>query len=214
LVLERDAREFNLTIPRAKLGWQLAKVLDVSEVEELFRHTRNQRNRVMLMTIYATGLRVGELVRLKACNIDGKRMQIHVEKGKGRKDRYTLLSTKLLEELRSYWRSHRLKEYLFVGRDINKPMDVKAVQRVYKMTAKAAGITKGGGPHILRHSFATHLLENGMSMVVIQRLLGHKDLKTTSRYLHITKRAKENWKSPLDLLSNDIPVDMEGNDES
>ena len=166
LVVGRDVREFRLTIPRAKTGWKLAKVLDVTEVEALFYHAKNRRNRVILMTIYATGLRVGELVRLKACDIDSKRMQVRVNNGKGRKDRYTLLSQKLLEELRAYWRSRQLKEYLFVGRDINKPMDVKAAQRAYNITAKAAGITKGGGPHILRHSFATHLLENGMSLVV------------------------------------------------
>ena len=213
LVVGRDVREFRLSIPRPKTGWKLPKVLDVTEVEALFRHTKNQRDHVLLMTVYSAGLRIGEVVRLKHSNIDSKRMQIRIEDGKGRKDRYTLLSKRLLSELRLYWRSHRLKEYLFPGRDISKPMNSKSIQRIYNMTAKAAGITKGGGPHILRHSFATHLLENGMSLVVIQRLLGHSDLHTTSRYLHITKRAQENWTSPLDLLSHNIPEGMEGNHE-
>lgn len=196
-VLGRD--DFALKVP-AKRSGRLPEPLGRSEVARLIAATRNAKHRVLLMTCYAAGLRVGELVRLQPTDIHSERMLIRVDQGKGRKDRYTLLSPRLLEELRAYWRAARPGAWLFPGGDRSGPLPVATAQRVYYTAKARAGITHGHGIHSLRHSFATHLLEAGVDLPTIQRLLGHTSLATTAKYLHVTSRHLQGTASPLDLL--------------
>ena len=152
------------------------------------------------MTIFAAGLRVGEAVRLRVTDIDSPRMLIRVEQGKGKKDRYTLLSPRLLEELRQYYRVYRPTEWLFPQRGKDKPMATATALRIYYAAKVRAEIRKDGGIHSLRHAFATHLMDGGTDVVTIQRLLGHGHLKTTARYLHVTRQRIAQLASPLDHL--------------
>jgi site-specific recombinase XerD len=164
-VLGRD--DFALKVP-AKRSGRLPEPLGRSEVARLIAAARNAKHRVLLMTCYAAGLRVGELVRLQPADIHSGRMLIRVDQGKGRKDRYTLLSPRLLEELRAYWRAARPGAWLFPGGDRSGPLPVASAQRVYYTAKARAGITHGHGIHSLRHSFATHLLEAGVDLPTIQ----------------------------------------------
>lgn len=204
----RDAAEVNLTIPRTRNRRRLPTVLSIEEVVRLFEAASNLKHRVLLMTVYAAGLRVSEVVRLKPEHIDSDRKQIRVEQGKGRKDRYTLLSSNLLEALRIYWKAYRPKEWLFEGRAEGSHLCENAASSVFRDIARRAGIRKAGGIHLLRHSFATHLLENGMDITVIQQLLGHRHLSTTATYLHVTTNRKKDWVSPLDLVEFQIPENL------
>lgn len=201
LILGVPREQLTVMIPRPRSGWKLPQVLSVEEVERLLKAARKPHHRTFLMTVYATGLRVGEAVELRARHIDSERGQIRVDSGKGKKDRYTLLSPGLLAELRAHWRREQLSDWLFMGRYGQGPMSVAAGQYMYKAAAQRAGIAKTGGIHLLRHSFATHLLDNGVNLAVIQRLLGHAHLHTTARYLHLSRRGQESWRSSLDLLS-------------
>jgi site-specific recombinase XerD len=171
--------------------------------------THNGKHRVLLMTAYAAGLRVGELVRLRPEDIHSERMLIRVHQGKGRKDRYTLLSSRLLSELRTYWRRHRSETWLFVNRDCSGSLPVGTAQKVYYTAKRRAGIRHGHGIHSLRHSFATHLLEAGVDLPTIQRLLGHSSLATTAKYLHVTSKHLRGTRSPLDLLRLPEPGDAQ-----
>ena len=155
---------------------------------------------MFLMTVYGGGLRLGEACRLQPCHIDSARMQIRVEEGKGRKDRYTLLSPRLLGELRDYYRLFRPKEWLFFGRDRSQPLPSATGQRIFYTAQERAGLPDKGGIHSLRHSFATHLLESGVEITAVQRLLGHSSLSTTSVYLHVRQERLAQIQSPLQLL--------------
>jgi integrase/recombinase XerD len=179
---------------------QLPQILSIEELQRLFTHAKNPRHRVLLMTTYAAGLRVGEVVRLKLTDIESGRLLLRIEQGKGRKDRYTLLSTRLLTELRAYWRLYRPDPWLFTGRDPQKPMPIGTAQKIYYHAKQRAGITHGHGIHTLRHCFATHLLEAGVDVRTIQMLLGHRSLDTTTRYLRITRQYLATLHSPFDLL--------------
>ena len=156
------------------------------------------------MTAYVAGLRVGEVVALKAADIDSYRMMIRVEQGKGRKDRYTLLSHRLLEQLRGYCRTYRLTRRfrgpLFFGRDHDKPMDTRTAQRIFYRARDRAALRVIGGIHLLRHCFATHLMDAGVDVRTIQQLMGHRAVTTTMRYLQVTRAHLANVKSPLDLI--------------
>jgi len=158
----------------------------------------------MLLTAYAAGLRLNEVLHLRVSDIDSTRMTIRVEQGKGGKDRYTILSASLLEALRGYWRVQRPTTWLFPGRG-DRPMDPSALQRAYGLAKRRAGLTKPGGIHALRHAFATHLLEAGVDLHTIQRLLGHKSISTTTRYWHLTHASLTTQAARLDLLA-DVPV--------
>jgi len=153
------------------------------------------------MTAYGGGLRASELVQLKVTDIHSDRMMIRVEQGKGKKDRYTLLSKRLLAELRSYWRIKRPNFWLFPGRS-NQPMTRRMTYHIYVDAIKKAGIKRKGGIHTLRHCFATHLLEAGEDLRTIQLLMGHSSIGTTVRYLQLTSKTLLGTKSPLDLLPN------------
>jgi site-specific recombinase XerD len=191
--------EKQLFIPPRKRSWQLPEVLSQKEVERLLLAATKQRDRCLLMTAYATGLRVSELVRLKVSAIDSHRMMVRVEQGKGRKDRYTILSQQLLLELRSYWKEHRSPTYIFPNRK-GGPLSIDYAQRIYNLAKLKAGIQKGHGIHTLRHCFATHLLEAGVDLRTIQTLLGHTSLLSTERYLQIRQHRITTMANPLDLL--------------
>jgi site-specific recombinase XerD len=152
------------------------------------------------MTTYAAGLRVSEVVRLTLTDIESARGLIRVEQGKGRKDRYTLLSTRLLTDLRAYWKLYRPAPWLFTGRDPRAPLPIGTAQKISYHAKRTAGITHGHGIHTLRHGFATPLLEAGVDVRTIQMLLGHQALDTTTRYLRITRQHLATVHSPFDLL--------------
>lgn len=193
--------QMKLWIPPQKSAQRLPVILSREELERLFSATSNLKHRVMLMTTYAAGLRVSELVNLQIVNIQSARMMIHIRQGKGRKDRYTLLSQRLLFELREYWKQYRPRLWLFPGRLPDRPICTHTVDVVYAMAKAAAGISREGGIHTLRHCFATHLLEAGVDLRTIQMLMGHSSLLTTMRYLQVTEKHVEKVRSPLDLLT-------------
>ena len=146
------------------------------------------------------GLRVSEAANLKTSDIDNNRMQIKVQEGKGNKDRYTLLSKTNLKILREYWKEYRPKEYLFPGVDRNSPITTRTIQRVFQQAVERAGIRKDVSVHTLRHSFATHLLDSGVNVYHIQKLMGHSSVRTTTVYLHISQQDSLNLTSPLDSI--------------
>jgi site-specific recombinase XerD len=191
--------EQKLFLPPRKGSWRLPEVLSPKEVERLLLSAVKLRDRCLLMTAYATGLRVSELVRLKVSDIDSERMTLKVEQGKGKKDRYTILSQRLLSELRSYWKEHRSPTYLFPNRK-GGPLSIDYAQRIYNLAKLRGGIQKGHGIHTLRHCFATHLLEAGVDLVTIKTLLGHNSLQSTQRYLQIRQHKLTAMANPLDLL--------------
>ena len=191
--------EQQLFLPPRKRSWVLPEVLSPKEVERLLLAAVKLRDRCLLMTAYATGLRVSELVRLKVSDIDSSRMMVRVEQGKGRKDRYTILSQRLLSELRTYWREHRSPTWLFPNAKGN-PISIDYAQRIYNLAKQKAQIHKGKGIHTVRHCFATHLLEAGVDLVTIKTLLGHNSLQSTQRYLQIRQHKLTSMANPLDLL--------------
>ena len=186
-------------IPRLRSTKKLPVVLERQEVESLFSVTDNLKHRAILMLIYSSGLRLTEASHLKVTDIDSKRMVLRIREGKGRKDRYTLLSTVVLELLREYWSQYRPQEWLFPGRPSEKPLSVRSIQRIFKKARTLAGIRKPATVHTLRHSFATHLLEQGTDLHRIQLLLGHRSLKTTAIYLHVSRKELARIVSPLDF---------------
>jgi site-specific recombinase XerD len=192
-------KDFDLRVP-AKRSGRLPQALGRSEIARLIAAATCPKHRALLMTCYAAGLRVSELVHLRLEDIHSQRMLIHVRAGKGNKDRFTLLSPRLLEELRSYWRAERPRPWLFPGRDGNSPLSVASAQKAFYALQRRAQIEHRQGIHALRHSFATHLLEAGVDLPTLQRLLGHNQLATTARYLHVTSQHLKRSGSPLDLL--------------
>ncbi len=195
-------KETYFTIGPRKTPRVLPTLLSYEELERLFDSANTIKRRVLLMTTYSAGLRVGEVVRLKLHHIESSRMMIRVEQGKGRKDHYTLLSERALQELRDYYKAYHPKEWLFPGqRDQATHLSVDAAQRAFYAARDRAGLQdKCRGIHTLRHCFGTHLLEAGVDLTTIQRLMGHKSLLTTMKYLHITKEHLAAVKSPLDIM--------------
>jgi integrase/recombinase XerD len=193
-------------IPTVKTPATQPEILSRQEVARLMQAVTNRKHRALLMATYAAGLRVSEVVRLKVADLDSERMAIRVAEGKGRKDRYTLLSERLLEELRGYWRVYRPPLWLFPGRGAQHPLSRATAHHIYHVAKDRAGIRKTGGIHSLRHAFATHLLEAGIDLPTIQSLLGHNSIRTTSRYLHIVHGGGADKRSALDLLAFELPV--------
>ena len=198
ITLGRAAVDFY--IPCAKQEQRLPEILSRKEVRRLFEAASNRRNRALLITTYGAGLRVSEVVRLNVTDIDSDRMTLRIEQGKGKKDRYGLLSDQLLQELRVYWLHYRPEDWLFPSRIGQGPITRHRAFDIYKETKAEAGITKAGGIHSLRHAFATHMLEAGADLHTIQRLLGHRSLRTTMRYLHVSERRLMTATSPLELI--------------
>jgi integrase/recombinase XerD len=179
---------------------KLPVVLGLDEVAQFFAAIGNLKHRAILMTAYAAGLRLSEVVSLRVEDIDSRRMALRVRQGKGRKDREVMLSPRLLTVLRLYWQVVRPGGYLFPGRDPDRPLSHSAVQRACKAALRRSGLTKRISPHSLRHSFATHLLEAGADVRTIQILLGHSHLSTTARYTHVSTARLHGTASPLDRL--------------
>lgn len=179
---------------------RLPETLTTTEVTNLFQAADNLKHRTIFMTIYSAGLRISEAVHLKPLDIDSKNMQIHIRGAKGQKDRNVMLSDKLLDQLRLYWKAYRPKEWLFPGIYPNAPVNTGTVQRAFRKVALKAGIRKPVTPHSLRHSFATHLLEAGVGLPYIQQLLGHASINTTMIYLRVAPKSA-GVTSPLDRLA-------------
>lgn len=180
---------------------RLPLILSGTEIGQLLGMVRKDSYRVMVMAMYSGGLRCREAVRLRPSDIDSKRNVLRVEQGKGKKDRYTLLSKRFLIELRAYWAKHRPPApWLFPGETADGHIGTESVRRVFALALHAAGIKKEVRPHSLRHSFATHLRELGVDLSVIQALLGHANIKSTAIYLHTTVETLMKTKSPLDQL--------------
>ncbi|GAA0871594.1 site-specific integrase [Gangjinia marincola] len=177
----------------------LPQVLDKAEITALLHKTHNIKHRAMLTLLYSSGLRVGELINVKINHIDSKRMVIYVKAAKGKKDRYTLLSIKALHLLREYVKQHKPKDFLFEGQKGGK-YSANSVRQIFKASCKRANIRKNVNLHSLRHSFATHLLEQGTGIAHIQKLLGHANIKTTLIYTQITTANLSTIISPLDSL--------------
>jgi site-specific recombinase XerD len=191
-------------IPFPKCHKRLPTVLSQQEVTKLIDSAGSLMHRAMIMTLYATGVRRAELCRLKVSDIDSERMVLHVQQGKGGRDRDVPLSPKLLEILREYWRWMKPRTYLFPGMENNWRADVPITEKVVwtavSTAAKGARVTKRVSPHTLRHSFATHLLEAGADLRTIQMLLGHAKLADTTVYLHLSRRHLQAVASPLEAI--------------
>jgi integrase/recombinase XerD len=186
-------------LPYGKRPKTLPSVLSREEVARLLAAVTDERHRQVLRIAYACGLRLGEAVRLQTADIDSGRMVIKVRQGKGQKDRLVPLSAKLLEELRRYWQRHRPDVWLFRSPKGDKPIHAGNVQRSCQRAVRLCGFTKKVSPHTLRHCYATHLLEAGTDLMTLKELLGHRDLETTTRYTHVTSKARQT-PSPLDSL--------------
>lgn len=199
-VLGRE--KFFWEIPRPKKPLQLPKLLNEKELRRLFNAISNKKHKAMLFTAYSAGLRVSEIAKLKIRDIDSSRMQIFVERSKGKKDRYVNLSPLLLDILRSYIKDYtpKPKVYLFESEQTYTAYPTRTIQQIFTNAKRKAKIEKSVGIHSLRHSFATHLLDKGTDIRYIKELLGHFDLKTTERYLHVSKQQLINIESPLDDL--------------
>jgi site-specific recombinase XerD len=201
VTLRRQSTGF--VIPAAREPSQLPEILTREELTRLFSRTIRPKHRTLLLTAYAAGLRVSEVVALQLSDIDAERGVLRVRQGKGARDRTTLLSPRLLEALRAYWRHERPEPWLFPSRDRRGHLCAGAAKHLYAQAKQRAGIEKPGGLHTLRHTFATRLLEAGVNLHTLQRLLGHKSLRSTTRYLHLIAPAQEAARivpEPLDFL--------------
>ena len=198
--LNRQVEIDRIPLPRYEM--KLPVILSKEEVKALLEAPKKLGDRAVLATMYGAGLRVSEVTGLKVADIDGKRKVIHVRGGKGNKDRQVMLSDPLREVLLAWWRRTRPTEWLFPGEKPGRPVSRETVFRACKEAARLAGIAKSVHPHSLRHAFATHLLDDGVSLPVIQALLGHVNLKTTVRYLHVSDTAVRTTRSPLEMLGS------------
>ncbi len=177
----------------------LPKVINVANIKKLFEVTTNLKHLTMLKLCYGMGLRVSEVVNLKVTDIDSKNMQVLIERAKGKKDRYVNLPESVLEPLRAYYTEYKPKKYLFEGQ-YGEQYSIRSAQQVFKNALEKAKINKATGIHGLRHSFATHLMEYGTDTKFIQELMGHADIQTTMRYLHVSNQSIKKIISPLDKM--------------
>jgi integrase/recombinase XerD len=189
-------------IPYHKRSKRLPVVLNREEVVKLYKAVPYLKHKAMILTLYSTGIRASELANVKVSDIDSKRMLIRIDQGKNRKDRYVRLPAKLLEILREYWRSETVKSkiWLFPGRPRTEPITRNSVRNMVHKAKETAGIQKQVTTHTLRHSFATHQLEDGVDIRKIQLMLGHRSLRTTAKYLHVASNYLQETSNPLDTL--------------
>lgn len=199
-VLKRPAHEFSIP-PRGRSGTRPG-VLSRQEVQRLIEAPRNLKHRALLAMTYGSGLRVSEVVRVRIADVDRGRMMLRVEQAKGHRDRYTILSARALALLEELWRRHRPPEFFFTNRDRHQPVCAGTAQAVYYAALRTSGVRRVGGIHVLRHCFATHLMEAGVDIYTIKRWMGHTALVTTGRYMHVTAEHLAKVKSPLDSLYN------------
>jgi integrase/recombinase XerD len=195
-------KEVRFSIPERGRSHKRPHVLDRQSVQKILGSCSNLKHKTLLTMVYGSGLRVGEVVLLRSRHIESApdRMLVRVENGKGHKDRYTLLSRQALELLRKYWKAYRPLDWLFFGFDRQKHMSIGTAQRIYTQACEKAGIQESHGIHTLRHCFATHLLESGVDLHTIKRLMGHSALTTTACYCHVSQAHLQSVKSPADLL--------------
>jgi integrase/recombinase XerD len=208
LVVRRPETKMKSVLVAPRLEIRRPDVFSLQEIQRLLTvGARDLRERAFLATVYSAGLRLNEACHLRLEDVRADRQQLRIEQGKGKKDRYTLLPDRLIELLREYWKAYRPKLWLFPGRyDPDKPLLDATAQKIYWRALERAGLPRRGGIHSLRHSFATHLLEAGAELTVLQRLLGHRSLKTTSHYLHVRAERLAQIKSPLELIDlNAVP---------
>ena len=206
VTLQRDVEALMAGVPRMKRNTLRAEVYARSEIEAILSAPAQPRDRAFLMTVYAGGLRLSEATQFQVKDVDRARMQLRVRNGKGAKERVLPLSQRLLQELADYWRAQRKGRpgqdslWLFLGRQADQPMNRSTGQNIYYRAVRKSGVRRKGGIHLLRHSFASHLIENGVDLPLVQRLLGHSSLLTTARYLHVTSARLDAAQSPLDLI--------------
>jgi len=193
-------------IPHAKQPKKLPVVLSRQEVARMFEAAANLKHRTLLMTLYATGVRISEALTLQVSDIDSQRMMIHIHHGKGGRDRYVPFRPTLLEQLRMYWLVHQPTLWLFPGRDPRVRWTSRSAGRICRQVSQRAGLTKPVTPHTFRHTFATHHLEAGTDLKTIQQWLGHSSLKTTAIYLHVAGKPFTNTAPPKDLLAAAMSV--------
>ena len=203
VTLKRDRTTFS--IPGGRQPATLPEILSRAEVQRVLAAGRTRKHRALLAAAYATGVRVSELVHLKLTDLDVDRGMMRVEQGKGAKDRYTILSPRLQDALRVYRTTDDPRGWLFPARDGQHAMHTSTVGKAYSEAKGRAGVTKRGGIHALRHAFATHLLEMGVDLHTIQRLLGHRSIQTTTRYLHVAQSSLTVHGAPIELLSFPSP---------
>ena len=199
-----DRPEMVPRIPYPRIKRRHPVVLSPAEVVRLLKSIRNVKHRTVAMVLYGAGLRISEALALELRDIDSARMVITVRHGKGDSDRQVALSVVLLDALRTYWVAYKPAGCLFPGADPSKPMVSSTIQRALKSARVRAGIAKPAGPHVLRHSYATHLLEAGTDLRVIQTLLGHRSIRTTQIYTHVSTERVRTTRSPLDALSEEL----------
>lgn len=197
-VLKREWSK--IAIPRPRREKKLPVVLSREEVSRIINAPKNIKHRAFLMLTYSAGLRLSEACSIKISDIDSSRMQVRVIQAKGHRDRYSLLSPVALDILRRYWKSYRPVRWLFENKK-GQPIPHTTAQHIFRVSLTKSGVKKKVGIHSLRHSFATHLMEQGVSLPIIQQLLGHKSLRTTSVYLHVQQYSIVSVKSPLDTLT-------------
>jgi len=199
-VLKKE--KFFWEIPRPKKQLQLPKVISKEQIAMLINAIENTKHKTIIMLAYACGLRVSEVISLKVKHVDGQRKIILIEQAKGKKDRIVSLSPGMLIMLREYYKQYKPADYLFEGQFENEHLSSRSIQQVLQKAKEKAGIKQDGSMHMLRHSFATHLLDKGIDVVFIQKLLGHNDIKTTLKYLHVTNKDLVHILSPLEDIEN------------
>jgi site-specific recombinase XerD len=199
-VLHRE--KMFIDIPRPKRPLQLPKVLSKEEIAAIIMAIKNTKHKTMIMLAYGCGLRVSEVTSLKITDVDGQRRLLIIRRGKGKKDRVISLSPALLIMLREYYKQYKPKKFLFEGIQPSTPYSIRSLEAIITHAKEKAGIKKSGSMHMLRHSFATHLLDKGTDVVMIQKLLGHNDIKTTLRYLHVTNKDLLNILSPIEDIKH------------
>jgi site-specific recombinase XerD len=200
-VLEREDAKL-AKLPRPREPKRLPEVLSSQEVVAILDAAPSPKYRAAFMLCYGAGLRTDEVVHLLPRHIDSERMLIRIEQGKGKKDRQVMLSQSMLEELRSCWRRYAPKRYLLEGKRPGQPIDATSIQRAFRLAREHAGVSKRVTPRSLRHAFATHLVERGTNLRVVQALLGHQSLNTTAVYTHLAKSWLSEVKSPLDFMKD------------
>jgi len=188
---------------RPRRDKRLPIVLSKEEIKKMFLTEKNIKHRLLLMMVYASGLRVGEVVKLKRHDIDISRKILNIKAGKGRKDRYTIISETVINALTDYFSRYEVNQWLFSGYNPEKHLSIRSAQHIFEDALKKANIKKDATIHSLRHSFATHLLENGTDIRYIQELLGHSSIRTTERYTHVAKRRILSITSPLDTIDKE-----------
>jgi len=202
----------SLIYPRA--ASKLPPVMSASEIKTLIDAIKNVKHRTVVMLLYSTGMRLSEIAALKISDIDSKNMLIKVVQGKGAKDRFTILSQQVLQELRAYYIIYKPKEFLFNGYRPGKPLSTRMIEHLVQKALLQVGLNnKNYTVHTIRHSFATHLVDNGTDLHTVKELLGHSSLQTTMRYMHLTTTRIQGVVNPYDVLPQPVPVSREGKED-